>query len=66
MLPIKYFHPSSIPADVVEKSLVEIEKFFAEYEKSTDEEQNRFTRYAFGFACELKNMLVCGKTDNNS
>lgn len=61
-----YFHPSSIPSEVVEKSLKEIEEFFTEYENClTNSEKGRYlTSYGYAFACELKNILVCGKTTN--
>lgn len=58
---MKYFHPSSIPVAVVETSLAEIEKFLAKAKESPADE---VLRSAFGFAYELKNILVCGKTDD--
>ena len=62
----RYFHPSSIPAAVVEKSLAEIEDFLATAAACAgDEERGRLlTGKARAVAYELKNILVCGKTDN--
>ena len=61
-----HFHPSSIPSEVVEKSLTEIEEWFETAKGCTNNEERGRYLYgrAYAMACELKNILVCGVTNN--
>jgi hypothetical protein len=58
---MKYFHPSSIPVEVVEVSLAEIEAFVTNSNPTLED----FFQAAFKFAYELKNILVCGTVKDN-